>query len=98
MPTSEETDVTVPPTLKKWDITRKLGKGRYVVRNGIIGWGIPVGVVVTLFNIWHRGFSALNLIVAVIIWPIAGFLVGLCTWAITEKRYQQLQGRGRTGT
>jgi hypothetical protein len=90
------TDSRMPPTLRKWETTRQLGKRRYVVRNGVVGWGIPVGIILTLFDTWRRGFSAHAIVIAVIIWPIAGYFVGLATWAIRERRYQQLQGRGKT--
>jgi hypothetical protein len=87
---------TLPRNLKNWETTRILGKSRYVVRYGIIGWGIPVGVVVTLLNIWQRGFSAFSIIIAGIIWPIAGYFFGVITWAISERRYQRFYEGGKT--
>ena len=86
----------MPRNLKRWETTRKLGRNRYVVRNGIIGWGIPVGIFMTLLNIWQHGFSVASIVIAGIIWPIGGYVFGLITWAISERRYQRFYERGKT--
>ncbi len=86
----------MPRNLKQWETTRARGINRYVFRTGIIGWAIPTGTLVTLFEIWQRGFSVGNLIVAVIIWPVAGYVFGLSTWAIAERRYRRFCERSKT--
>lgn len=86
----------MPRNLKQWETTRALGINRCVFRKGISGWAIPVGTFVTLFEIWQRGFSVANLIVAAIIWPVARYVFGLITWAISERRYLRFCARSKT--
>jgi hypothetical protein len=91
-------DAVMPRKLKKWKTTRELGKSRYVIRKGMIGWAVPVGIFVTLFEIWLNGFSAVAIIINAIIWPIAGYCVGVATWAISERRYLEFVNAAKPRT
>jgi len=77
----------IPASLEKWETTRKLGRARYVLFRGVIGWGIPVGVFTTCFGIWRSGYSFSSLVIAALVWPVAGIFVGRINWRVAEGRY-----------
>jgi len=79
----------VPKGLKKWEARRQLGRGNYILLYGVIYWGGSVGVITTLIDWWRRGFSVSNLIIAAIIWPLAGWFVGSSIWGKSEEKYRQ---------
>ena len=87
----------MPRYIKKWETTRKLGRGRYVLRYGIAGWAIPVGVFLTGIDIWQHGFSLSKIIIAAIIWPVGGYFFGMIVWSSSERRYRRFQEGDKVG-
>ena len=83
------------PYLAAWERMRTRGRTRYIWRKGVIGWGLPVGLLVTLFGFSQRGFSIPGLACAFVIWPTAGYCVGAITWGISERRYNEVLTRSR---
>ena len=77
--------------MDKWAKTREKGKQRFVLVNGVLGWGIPTAIlwvilmefIEPLENIWVRP------IIALIIFPIAGIAFGHLTWNRSEKTYEK---------
>jgi len=78
---------SIPESLEKWETTRKWGRARYVFFRGVLGWGVPAGVIVTGIEIWRSGYSLSNLVIAAIVWPVAGIFVGRINWRVAEERY-----------
>ena len=76
--------------LAKMEAVHALGRKRFIVRYGILYWGIPVGLLMLLFNVWQRGFSIIHVVVSAIIWPIAGWVYGAIIWRKSEVKYRQL--------
>ena len=75
--------------MDKWAKTREKGKQRFVLVNGVLGWGVPTAIlwavlmefIEPLENIWVRP------IIALIIFPIAGIAFGHLTWNKSEKAF-----------
>ncbi|HKS07257.1 MAG TPA: hypothetical protein VJR92_13200 [Gemmatimonadaceae bacterium] len=57
---------------------RQLGKRRYVLRHGVVGYGLPMFAAMTL--IIDRPWTPLNVIVGATVWTLGGALFGLMTW------------------
>lgn len=74
---------------KKWEITRRKGKKRFMIINGALAWGIPTAVLWILgMSYMNPEFSTLFMsIVALIVFPIGGLLWGKFMWEWTEKAY-----------
>tara|TARA_Y100001001_G_C7865389_1_gene259282 strand:+ start:80 stop:337 length:258 start_codon:yes stop_codon:yes gene_type:complete len=75
--------------MEKWAITREKGKQRFVLVNGVLGWGVSTAILWVFLmeflepseNIWVRPITAL------IIFPIAGVAFGHLMWNKSEKAY-----------
>lgn len=82
--------------MNKWEKVREKGKKHYIIFNGVIGWGIPTGVLFTIINALINDKSiGLNdefvilFVTSMIMFPIGGILFGLWNWNSFEKNYQK---------
>lgn len=77
--------------MNKWAKIREKGKQRFVLVNGVLGWGLPTSILWVFLmeflepseNIWVRPITAL------IIFPIAGVAFGHLMWNKSEKTYEK---------
>ena len=75
--------------MNKWAKIREKGKQRFVLVNGVLGWGVATAIFWAVLmefiepseNIWVRPITAL------IIFPIAGVAFGHLMWNKSEKAY-----------
>lgn len=80
----------------KWQKTRAKGKRNYIIFNGVIGWGIPTGVLFTLFTSLVNDKSITfdqdffrTMITSIVLFPIGGIFFGLWTWNWMERLYKK---------
>lgn len=80
----------------KWEKVRSRGKRHFVLIRGVLGWGLVMFLFMTVFSHFQKtGFKAPSfddisitiIVINAVIWPIAGFVWGACTWSITDKSY-----------
>ena len=77
--------------MEKWAQIREKGKQRFVLVNGVLGWGVSTAILWVFLmeflepseNIWVRPITAL------IIFPIAGVAFGYLMWNKSEKAYEK---------
>ncbi len=79
----------MPKDLKVWEGRRKLGRTKFILLYGVVFWGVVAGTIATLLSFWRRGFSVSTLLIAAIIWPVAGWFVGASIWTKSEEKYRQ---------
>jgi len=77
----------------RWERERKAGALRYVLRKGLIGWGLPLYVFMYLVQTLLRGeawelFHALR---SAVLWFGCGALFGAVMWAVSEMNYRKLK-------
>ncbi|WP_372814073.1 hypothetical protein [Paenibacillus sp.] len=78
--------------LLKWASTRKLGRQRYVFRNGFIGFGITLTVLFTLVEFVTRGSLEMSYLISrVVLLPTLGIIIFSNQWDSQEKKYNRLQ-------
>jgi len=87
----------MPDSLHQWESTRRMGRNKYAVLYGSLGWGIPTGIIATGVMSCMDGHAPQNLAVWAVAWAIGGFLVGRFRWVDTEQRYLKFQA-GRFST
>ena len=83
---------------ERWERLRSKGKCHFVVRYGVIYWGIPTGFL------WSVFFSTVNshvsfwsaLPVGMCLFPLGGIFFGLVMWAIGEKNYKKVMASDGT--
>jgi hypothetical protein len=75
-----------------------MGRTRYVWLVGVLGWGLAMGfcvpLVVAAVGFWIPvvpGPERLPVLLAwsLILFPIGGYFVGVCTWSATEGQYER---------
>ncbi|WP_410511501.1 hypothetical protein PaeBR_15610 [Paenibacillus sp. BR2-3] len=83
----------------KWEKTRTKGKKRFLIINGIVGWGISTALLFTLISsffdhqytiIFDKDFI-MDLVTSLIIFPVGGLFWGLWVWSWMEKLYMKCE-------
>jgi hypothetical protein len=66
----------------KWEKLSKLGRSQFVLRYGVLGWGIPTAILFALWQSYANGFDGFlfKLIPALILFPLGGILWGRFMW------------------
>lgn len=81
----------MPKQLKKWEVTRQKGKGRFILLNGVVSWGIPMFVLMTF--VLNRGPEIKRtpsmILISALIWILGGVMFGGVTWFFAERKYQK---------
>jgi hypothetical protein len=70
-----------------------MGKSRFVWVNGVLSWGVPMALTMTIFeSIPYHGIRdvALSFAISAPIGLIGGYLWGRWVWHGYEKRYADL--------
>jgi len=80
--------------VKDWDELRKQGKTTYVIKYGVLFWGLLSAVIWSLAMHYFQPTDPdwIRPLVAVIVFPAIGCYVGLVTWRKKEIEYQQREG------
>jgi hypothetical protein len=91
----ENAAMLCPPMNKrraeKWAVIRAKGRGRYILVNGVLLWGILTGVLWSIIMSALQGWHSLSFFLptALIIFPVCGYFFGAWTWKKTEGEYQK---------
>jgi hypothetical protein len=70
----------------KWERVRSKGIMRFIILRSVLGWGLPVGLIYSLWTHWNE--SIFIKIQTVIIFMICGFIGGILYWMFMEKKYK----------
>ena len=83
-----------------WERNRARGRTDFVVRRGVVGWGLPAAVLTILYRVVkEQGFVATPqltaslrtaILVALVIFPLCGWLFGRWLWSTGEAQYTAL--------
>jgi hypothetical protein len=71
---------------EKWTKLRERGRKQFVLRYGVLGWGVPTAILFTLLGGFQEGWDgvAVKGLIALVIFPLAGILWGRLMWAFFE--------------
>jgi len=74
---------------EKWAKLSKLGRTQYVLRFGVLGWGIPTAILFSLIQGYRFGWDGFlfQLIPALILFPIGGIFFGRFMWRTLENKH-----------
>jgi len=77
---------------RPWEDVRKGGKQNYIIKNGVLGWGLSSAVLCSLALIFlskELGMATyLGIALAIVVFLCLGYVWGMITWKIMEKGYQ----------
>lgn len=76
--------------LAKWATTRQKGKRRFVLVNGVLGWGLLTAILWLAFMwaIMPTHFTNINLAIVFTTFPIGGFFWGYWVWYLSERDFK----------
>ena len=75
-----------------WAMATVLGRRRFVLRYGVLGWGVPTAILFALIQAFIYGHEFLpQLLSALVLFPISGIFLGYFMW----KRMEQLHSKPR---
>ena len=77
--------------LKAWQETRKQGALRYVLIRGVLSYGVPMFVVMTLL-MRHNGIGAKFIALSAILCSLGGAVFGIAMWAVQERLFRNAGG------
>jgi hypothetical protein len=67
----------------------KMGRGRFVLLFGVLGWGIPTAILFALLQSYQNAWDGFlfQLIPALVLFPIGGYVWGRVMWKFLERRH-----------
>ena len=77
----------------RWERERKAGALRYVLRKGLIAWGLPLYVFMYLVQTLLRGESleVQDALLSAVLWLGGGAFFGVVMWLVSEFNYRKLR-------
>jgi hypothetical protein len=77
----------------RWERERKAGALRYVLRKGIIGWGLPLYVFMYGVQTLLRGdtLDPQQALRSALLWFGCGAVFGAVMWRVSEFNYRKLK-------
>jgi len=72
----------------RWSVSRKEGKKKFILKTGVLAWGIPMFVIMTFFAN-NQPFTPISIAGSALIWTLSGALFGWMMWIQTEKQYRK---------
>ncbi len=77
----------------RWELERKAGALRYVLRKGLIAWGLPMYVFMYLVQTLLRGDSLelQDALQSALLWLGSGAVLGAVMWWVSEFNYRKLK-------
>jgi len=86
----------LPPELKKWEAKRKGGRLRFMMLTGVLGWGLPMFILMTfVVDHWWKGhpLTQQGMLVPAVVWFVSGLFFGWVIWGLSERRYKAFLGK-----
>lgn len=79
----------------RWEATHKAGRRAFIIKHGILGWGIPVAIALTLWD-WYSGIPAdqhgFRLALGIVLFGlVGGTAFGAAMWRIQGWIYSKAQ-------
>ncbi len=78
--------------IEKIEKQRSIGKARYILLHGVLGWGISVAVIVILINlfIFKKQIATTGTFFKFIIYPGLGIIFGEVMWELSGRKLIEL--------
>jgi len=87
-----------------WRKERALGRRGFIMRRGVLTWGLPAAILTILYKtVQEQGFVrsphltqslAAAIVVALVVFPLCGWIFGRWLWDTGEARYRALTKDG----
>jgi hypothetical protein len=96
-------------SIERWERERSQGRGTFIFRRGVIGWGVPAAVFTIGYKLYQQhllpgGITLTDQLriaigLSAIFFPFCGYLFGRWLWTSSETQYQRfLREHHQSGT
>jgi hypothetical protein len=75
--------------LARWERTKEAGILRYVLLRGVLGWGLPMGIIGIIFEHLSRKEEAFPWYFILGLCLLGGFVWGVATWFVSVRIYSR---------
>ena len=78
---------------ERWAVQKQQGKTKYVLKYGVLAWGIVTAVVITLIKVVINGealvesFISLQFLVRLVLFMAGGIVFGHFLWKSNSAKY-----------
>ena len=81
---------------EQWAKFTKLGRTQYVLRYGVLGWGVPTAILFSLIDSYRFGWAGFlsQIVPALVIFPVGGIFFGRCMSRLLENKHVQATAAG----
>ena len=90
--------------LAQWSKERALGRRGFIMRRGVLTWGLPAAIMTIVYKtVQEQGFVrsphltqslATAIVVALVVFPLCGWIFGRWLWDTGEARYRAMTKDG----
>lgn len=87
--------------IARWERNRARGRRAFIWRRGVFGWGLPAAALTIVYRVfqeqgwqWSLEMSQPlrnGIVVALLVFPLCGWLFGRWLWDVGEEQYDRLQ-------
>ena len=78
--------------LARWEKARSRGKADFVLMRGVVGYGLPMFIVITFIS--HRKDLSTRFVgISAFVWLIAGAVFGTALWYYFERQRMKASQR-----
>jgi len=80
---------------REWEKLRIEGKSHFVIKSGVLRWGLSTAILYTLYlhlleNGWTLSGNIISkAVLAFLLFPIGGYFWGIWVWSWQEKKYRK---------
>ena len=79
-----------PQERERWQGVRAQGARRFILRTGVLAYGMPMFVAMTFF-VNEPPSGAAGIAISLLIWCLGGAAFGAIMWHLTERRYRKAE-------
>lgn len=77
-------------SMQRWSKTREQGLRTWLVRRGVLRWGVPMYILMSAVQVAQRPSEWRRIVLGGLpIWLACGVLWGALTWAMMERLYRR---------
>jgi hypothetical protein len=87
----------LPKWAEKWQSQRSEGRMKYIIRVGVLGYGLAMFIAMTFFISPPKVLDARSILVNAAVWAVGGVVFGLLTWWVSEWRYLRYLAKSAAG-
>lgn len=77
--------------MKDWNEMREQGKATYIVKHGVLFWGLLTALIWSLAMHYFQPQDPIWIrpLIAAVVFPICGYFLGLISWKRNEKKHYE---------